>query len=117
MLEKYRVAGAPYHNIHIGYNHRREEISCKIPSLARRRVSFRNDEDFSTVLKILEPHSLHFKIRDINSKLREVKEFIKYENQLLGEGCLRELQEEDYEKLEIVRKEYTACKKRQSLQY
>ena len=88
----------------------------KIPSLARRRVSFRNDEDFSTVPKILGPHSLHFKIRDTNSKLREVKEFIQHENQLLSEEVLKDLQqEEDYIKLEIVRKEYTACKRKAEL--
>ena len=122
MLKKYHVAEVPDHDIHIVrvYGTIIEEKKFpglnKIPSLARRRVSFRNDEDFSTVPKILEPHSLHFKIRDTNSKLREVKDFIKYENQLLSEGCLRELQEEeDYEKLEIVRKEYTARKKKAEL--
>ena len=124
MLKKYHDAGVPDHDIHIVrvYGTIIEEKKFpglnKIPSLARRRVSFRNDEDFSTVPKILEPHSLHFKIRDVNSKLREVKEFIKYENQLLSERYLRALQvleEEDYEKLEIVRKEYTALKRETEL--
>ena len=122
MLKKYHVAGVPHHGIHIVcvYGTIIEEKKFpglnKIPSLARRRVSFRNDKDFSTVPKILEPYSLHFKIRDVNSKLREVKEFIKYENQLLSERYLRALQkEEDYEKLEIVRKEYTALKKKAEL--
>ena len=123
MMEKYRVAGVPDQDIHIVrvcepiIEEKKFPGLNKIPSLAR-RVSFGNDEfeDFSTVPKILEPHSLHFKIRDINSKLREVKDFIKYENQLLSEGCLRALkEEEDYEKLEIVRKEYTAHKKKAEL--
>ena len=88
----------------------------KIPSLARRRVNFRNDEDFSTVPKILQPHSLHFKIRDENSKLREVNKFIEHENQLLSEKVLKDLQEEeDYEKLEMVRKKYTTLKREAEL--
>ena len=84
----------------------------KIPSLARRIVSFRNDEDFSTVPKVLEAHSLHFKIRDEGSELREVKEFIEHENHLLSEKVLKDLQEqEDYKILETTRKQYTGLKR------
>ena len=36
----------------------------KIPSLAKRIVSSKNDEHFSTLPKDLEKHSLHFKIRE-----------------------------------------------------
>ena len=120
MLKKYHDVGVPDHDIHIVrvYGTIIEEKMFpglnKISSLSKRRVSFRNDENFSTVPKMLEPHSLHFKIRDENSQLREVKEFIKHENRLLSEEFLRALQEEeeeDYEKLEMIRKEYTALKK------
>ena len=118
MLKKYHDVGVPDHDIHIVcvYGTIIEENRFpglnKISSLTNRRVSFRNDEDFRTVPKMLEPHSLHFKIRDENSQLREVKEFIKYENRLLSEEFLKALQEEeDYEKLEMIRKEYTALKK------
>ena len=84
----------------------------KIPSLARRTVSFRNDEDFATVPKILEGHSLHFKIRYEDSQLTEVKEFIEHENRLLSEEILKDLrEEEDYIKLEKTRKDYTALKR------
>ena len=117
----------------------------KIPSLAKRRVSFRKDEDLSTIPKVLKKHSLHKKIRDKTSELTEVKKFITHENQLLGEeklqgeGDYHSLDEEikdqgseltrvnefstydsqlsskeyleDYEKLETIRKEYTALKK------
>ena len=83
----------------------------EIPSLSKRRVSFRN-EDFSTVPEDLENHSLHFKIRDNNSELSAVKEFCRYENWLLGGEYLKVLQEEEnYERLEKVRKDYIAQKK------
>ena len=83
-----------------------------IPSLAKRVVSFRN-EDFSTVPKNLEAHSLHFKIRDKDSTLPEIKEFIKYENRILSEQFLKMLQEEeDYVKLEQIRKDYSAIKRK-----
>ena len=57
----------------------------EILSLAKRKVDFRNDEDFSTVPEVLEEYSLHVKIRNETSKLTEVKEFIIYENELLSE--------------------------------
>ena len=83
----------------------------KIPSLAKRIVSFKN-EDVSTVPKDLEKHSLHFKIRDTNSDLTEVKEFIRHENGLFSEELLRNLQEEeDYLRLESIKDEYIKLKK------
>ena len=86
-----------------------------IPSLAKRVVSFRN-EDFSTVPKILKPYSLHCKIRNKTSKLQAVKEFIKYEDQTLSEDFLKVLQEEEnYERLEDIRKNYIAKKKKAEL--
>ena len=85
----------------------------KITSLAKRLVSFRNDENFSTVPSVLEEHSLHFKIRDRNSKLIEVNEFIKHEDELLKEEKLRTLKEvEDYLVLEEIKKGYILKKKR-----
>ena len=121
-MKKYHEAGVPDHDIHIVrvygtiIEEKRFPGLNRIPSLTKRRVSFKNDEDFSTVPKLLEPHSLHFKIRDENSQLRKVKEFIKHENRLLSEEFLRTLQEEeDYEKLEMIRKEYTALKKKAEL--
>ena len=84
----------------------------QIPSLAKRSVSFKNDEDFSTVPEILKEHSLHYKIRDKNSQLTEVKQFIKHEEKLFSEENLEELQqEENYETLEQIRKEYISLKK------
>ena len=83
----------------------------KIPSLTKRIVSFKN-EDISTVPKVLEKHSLHFKIRDGDSDLTEVKEFIRHENGLFSEEFLRTLQEEDnYLRLEMIRNEYIRLKK------
>ena len=85
----------------------------KITSLAKRLVSFRNDENFSTVPSVLEEHSLHFKIRDRNSKLIEVNEFIKHEDELLKEEKLKSLKEvENYLVLEDIKKEYISKKKR-----
>ena len=82
-----------------------------ISSLAKRIVSFKNDEDFSTVPKELEKHSLHFKIRQEGSELAQVEEFRGYENWLLN-AQLNVLQEEDnYEELEKIRRQYTARKK------
>ena len=83
----------------------------KIPSLAKRIVSFKNDEDFSTVPKDLEKHSLHFKIREKGSELAQVQEFIRYEEWLLN-AHINVLQEEDnYEELEKTRRHYTVRKK------
>ena len=83
----------------------------KIPSLAKRVVSFKN-EDISTVPEVLEKHSLHFKIRDKDSDLTEVKEFIRHENGLFSEELLRNLQEEEnYLRLEMTRNEYIRLKK------
>ena len=119
-VDKYHKAGIPDDNIHIVrvYGTIIEEKKFpglnKIPSLAKRIISFKNDEDFSTVPKMLEPFSLHFKIRDKNSQLTEVKEFIECENQLLSEESLKKLQdleEEHYEKLEMIRKGYAALKR------
>ena len=82
-----------------------------IPSLAKRIVDFKN-EDISTVPEVLEKHSLHFKIRDIDSDLTEVQEFIKHENQLFREEFLRNLQEEEnYLRLEMIKNEYIRLKK------
>ena len=84
----------------------------RIPSLAKRIVSFKNDEDFSTVPKDLEKHSLHFKIRDEGSDLIEVKEFITFENHLLSEQYLKILKEEEnYERLEKIKNDYITQKK------
>ena len=72
--------------------------------LAKRRVQFENDEDASKVPKILEEHSLHFKIRDRTSKIYEIKEFIKCEDKLI----------KHYEQFHeiIISDEYTALKKK-----
>ena len=83
----------------------------KIPSLAKRIVTFKN-EDASTVPEELEEWSLHFKIRDEYSDLTEVREFIKHENQLLSEDNLRKLQGKDYVELEEIRKAYSVRKHR-----
>ena len=84
----------------------------RIPLLAKRAVSFKNDEDFSTVPKDLEEHSLHFKIRDEGSDLMEVKEFINCENNLPSEEYIRELQEEEnYTELEKIKNDYITQKK------
>ena len=83
----------------------------KIPSLAKRIVSSKNDEHFSTVPKDLEKHSLHFKIREACSELPEVKELIRYEDWLLIMH-LNVLQVEDnYEELQKIRRLYIALKK------
>ena len=87
----------------------------EILSLVKRKVNFRNDEDFSTVPEVLEEYSLHVKIRDKTSKLTEVNEFIIYENQLLSEESLKNLPEENYVKLEQIRANYTAIKRKAEL--
>ena len=87
----------------------------KIPSLAKRVVSFKN-EDFTTMPENdLKRHSLHFKIRDHTSELTEVQKFIVYEDQLLSEESLKELQEVDYIKLEQIRKKYNTIKQEAEL--
>ena len=48
-----------------------------IPMLAKRSVSFRNDEDASKIPEILKIYSLHFKIRDTSSTKIEIVKFIK----------------------------------------
>ena len=75
-----------------------------IPLLAKRWVLFENDEDASKVPKILEEHSLHFKIRDRSSKKYEIREFIRYEDKLL----------KNYDQFQEVSisGEYTALKKK-----
>ena len=54
-----------------------------IPLLAQRRIQLENDEDSSKVPKVLEQHSLHFKIRDPSSTTYEIKEFIRCEDELI----------------------------------
>ena len=75
-----------------------------IPLLAKRWVLFENDEDASKVPKMLEEHSLHFKIRDITSKKYEIREFIKCEDKLL----------KNYEQFQEINmsSEYTTLKKK-----
>ena len=87
----------------------------EILSLAKRKVDFRNDEDFSTVPEVLKEYSLHFKIKDEASELTEVKQFIAYENQLPSEENLKKLQEEDYVKFEQMRVSYTVMKRKAEL--
>ena len=54
-----------------------------IPLLAQRRIQLEDDEDSTKVPKILEQHSLHFKIRDTSSTTYEIKEFIRCEDKLI----------------------------------
>ena len=86
-----------------------EKEHHKILSFGKRIVSFKNDEDFSTVPEHLKEHSLHYKIR--HSDLPQVKEFLEYEDQLESEEDLKKLQEENYEELEDKKNRYTELKK------
>ena len=54
-----------------------------IPLLARRRIQLENDEDSTKVPKILQQHSLHFKIRERSSTTYEIREFIRCEDELI----------------------------------
>ena len=88
-----------------------EKKHHKILSFGKRIVSFKNDEDFSTVPEHLKEHSLHHKIRDEDSDLPQVKKFLKHEDQLESEEYLKKLQEENYEEFENKKNEYIELKK------
>ena len=81
-----------------------------IPMLAKRNVSFENDEVVSKILEDLQEHTLHFKIRDKSSKKDEIKKFIAYEEWLFKNK--KDLQLiEDYKELQKIRDKYVALKK------
>ena len=88
-----------------------EKKHHKILSFGKRIVSFKNDEDFSTVPEHLKEHSLHHKIRDKDSNLPQVKKFLEHEDQLGSEEYLKKLQEENYEELENKKNKYIELKK------
>ena len=81
-----------------------------IPMLAKRRISFENDEDTSKIPKDLLKHCLHFKIRDPSSKKDEVKKFIKYEKEL-SENKNKLKLIEDYKELKKISDRYYELKK------
>ena len=81
-----------------------------IPMLAKRKISFENDEDISKIPKSLQNHCLHFKIRDTFSKTDEIIEFIKYEKWLSDNKNTLELLE-DYKQLQKISDTYYMLKK------
>ena len=80
-----------------------------IPMLAKRKISFENDEDTSKILEILHKHSLHFKIRDRSSKKDEIKKFVAYEKWLSDNKSMLEPLE-DYKELQKISDEYYELK-------
>ena len=81
-----------------------------IPMLAKRKVSFENDEKISKIPKDLQKHCLHFKIRDPLSKKDEVKAFMKYEKYLSeNKSTLEHIV--DYKELKKISDKYYALKK------
>ena len=81
-----------------------------IPMLAKRKVSYENDENIKNIPQDLKKHCLYFKIRDDLSKEAEIKNFIRYEKKLSHNEELKV--SEDYKLLKKVKDEYIALKKK-----
>ena len=109
MLEKYskvamlRVCGTTIQEVDF------PGLGDIIPMLAKRKVSYDNDEDIKKIPEDLKKHSLHFKIRDDLSKETEIKNFIRYEKELSHNEELKA--SEDYELLKKIKDEYIVLKK------
>ena len=80
-----------------------------IPMLAKRKVSYENDEDIKKIPQDLKKHTLHFKIRAELSKEIEIKKFIRYEKKLLENEELKV--SVNYKLLKKVKDKYFALKK------
>ena len=110
MLEKYpkvsilQVCGTKIEDIGLG---------TFIPQLAKRKVSFKSDEDASKIPEDLKKHCLHSKIRDELSKEEEIREFIKYEEFLssMSDGYKTKLSE-DHKKLQEISDKYIGLKEK-----
>ena len=107
MLEKY-----PGVNILRVYGTKIEEtkhgLDAIIPLLGKRNIPFENDEDDNKVPRILEEHSLHFKIRNKSSTKYDIKQFMKFENSLKTKSISELLKDYDYKTL---RDKYYGLKK------
>ena len=80
-----------------------------IPMLAKREVSYENDEEVRKIPEDLIKHSLHFKIRDKSRKEVEIKNFIRYKKYICNNKKLKV--SEDYKLLKNVKDKYIALKK------
>ena len=78
-----------------------------IPMLAKRKVSYENDEEVRKLPEDLKKHSLHFKIR--RGKEIEIEEFIRCEKELCEDEKLKV--SENYKLLKKVKDKYIALKK------
>ena len=77
--------------------------------LGQRNIAFENDEDDNKVPRVLEEHSLHFKIRNESSTKYDIKNFIKFENRLKTKSISELLK--DYKNYKALRDTYYELKK------
>ena len=109
MLEKYpdvhilRVCGSTIEDMDY------PTLGDFIPLLAKRKVSFENDEDVSKIPDSLKKHSLHFKIHE-SSMVKEIKEFTEYKKELSNNKDNLQLLE-DYKEIQKIRDKYMKLKK------